>query len=269
MKLIELNNKSIHVPECWNELAAKQLVEVMNYLFIRNDSDNARILHLQRVLFAMTPKQYCKLPAEDIDERLYLVEFLFQEKIDLTKNILPQYIDKNLNGENDVFYGPVDECINVIGFELAFAESHMMTWFETKEDEELDKLVCMLYRPGKESYDHERNPDGDVRIVFNENLCYYNAKKYIRLWPKSVKLAILFWFRGCWQKWVDENTEVFSGDGNDPALHGMLSVFRNIAHDGTYGDFDKVGAMVVPNILIELRESVAQAKKIKQQTPAT
>jgi hypothetical protein len=268
MKLIELNKKFIKVPESWNELTAKQLVAVMNYLFIRNDPDNARTLHLQRILLGLSENQYRKLPADEVDEFLYLVEFLFQEKIELTKNILPEYADKNLEGELDVFYGPADECMNLTAVELAFAESHMMQWFAEKSEEELDKLVSILYRPGKKDYDAERNPDGDLREAFNENISYYNAKKYIRLWPKSAKLAILFWFRGCWQKWVDDNDKVFNGSG-DPALHGMISVLRNVAKDGIYGDIDKVNKMVVPNLLIELSEVIAEAEKIKKSTPTT
>lgn len=267
MKLIKLNKRFIAVPDQWNELTGSQLVQVMNILFIERFTDDQKVFQLQRILFSMSRRKYRQLPSTEIDEYLYLVTFLMQGKIELTKNSLPKYRHISVFGSWDDFYGPTDECMNLIGLELVFAESFMMSWFDSKSDQDLNKLVSTLYRLPKKGYDHKRNPDGDVREQFNENICFYNADRYIRYWPKSVKLAILFWFRGCWQKWVDDNPDVFKG-GGDPAKYGMISVLRNVAKDGIYGDFDKVGKTYVNQLLIELNETVAEAERIKAATKA-
>src|SRR4051794_34131573 len=128
MKLIELNNKNLSVPETWNELSARQLLRVMHILFIEDYSTDRKVLELQRVLFGMKKKEYRKLPAEDIDEFLYLVNFLLEGKIDLTKNVFPKITHVNRIGTWQDFYGAEDECMNMIAFELVFAESYFMKW---------------------------------------------------------------------------------------------------------------------------------------------
>jgi hypothetical protein len=87
MKLITINNKTIHVPENWNELTAKQLQAVMNILFVQKYSAELMVMHLLRTLFGIDIKEFKKLPSEEIDEYLYLVVFLLEGPLNLTKNV--------------------------------------------------------------------------------------------------------------------------------------------------------------------------------------
>ncbi|MFL5788636.1 MAG: hypothetical protein ACJ748_11330 [Flavisolibacter sp.] len=267
MKLITINNKTIHVPENWNELTAKQLQAVMNILFIQKYSPELMVVHLMRLLFGMDINEFKKLAPEDIEEYLDLVVFLLQGPLNLTKNIIPKYQYKGSWGIGKIFYGPEDECMNLIMDELVFSESYFMSWFDNKEDLHLlNELVAVLYRPAKRKYNLKRNPEGDVREPFNQYNCSFHAKRYIQMWPLPIKLGIAYWFRGCWQKWMNDNPNVFKGDG-DPAQYGMISVMRNVAKDGVYGDIEKVGKTYVNQILMELNEVVAEADKIKQNSP--
>jgi hypothetical protein len=266
--LIEINNKPLSVPQSWNELTGRQLVEVMNVLFVKKYSGEEKVLQLLRIVFSMNRREYRRVSVFDIDEFLYLMHFLVRDKIDLTRNLIPKYRHINVFGIWEEFYGPDDECNNLIMEEFVFAENYFMEWFENKDDEELlSEFVAILYRPGRKDYDYKRNPKGDYREDFNENTSHYNAKKFIKLWPKSLKLSIAYWFSGCWHKWVQDNPNVFSGSG-EPSQYGMVSVMRNVAKDGIYGDFNQVGRTYVNQILMELNEVVAEAEKMKREAKA-
>lgn len=178
--------------------------------------------------------------------------FLLKEQTGLTKQLIPEY---------DNLYSPDDELSNLVMQELVFSDSYFMRWAENKEDITLlDELCAVLYRPDKKHYDHVKNPDGDPREEYNQNLCSYRAKHQVNKWPMNVKLAIAAWYDACRWKLVDDNPEVFGGEGGEVAQYGLISVIRRVAQGSVLGDFNSVEKKYVSLVMIELNESIADAK---------
>lgn len=256
MVLIELKNKERLVVQAWDEMRRWQLLEVVDTIFLKKYDPAQMVLKLLKSLAGLSWWQFLRLKAEDLEEFLYLSMFVFQEKISFTKQLIPVY---------KKFYGPGDEAGNITGEELVFCEYYHELWWKNKDDvQALNNFISIIYRPKKKGYDENLNADGDARIPFNKYLCEWNASRKIKRWPRKVKFAIGLWYAGCRQAMVDNNPEVFGGDG-EPPKYGLISILRAIAEKGTYGTFEKVEKMSAEMIMIELNERIAEAKRMEEE----
>lgn len=275
MNIIEINKKYYLVPATWNELSQKQLLEVMDTLFMRQYTGDQVVLKLLKILCNMSYWEFFNSPivscikrkglfgkkqeVTGIEEYFYLTTFLLSDRTNLTKQLLPVY--NNL-------YGPDDEFNNLLMGELVISDALFMRWSEDKENTELlDEFCALLYRPLRKSgkfltkYDKNKNPDGDVREDFNQNLCAWRAKHIIKDWPIKVKLAIVYWYDACRWQLVDDNDEVFGGDNSgDVSKYGLVAVMLSVAETGALGDFSKVEKHYVKTVLMQINESVRKAK---------
>lgn len=254
MTQISINDKDYKIPTEWNELTAEQLLQVMDAIYLKQYEPVQLLLKLLKILMDIKFAPFFKILPEDAEEFLYLTSFLLQGQIGFSKNLIPVY---------ERFAGPSDEIGNITGKEFVYSEHyHELWWNEKTNIQALNDFVATIYRPIKRHYDHARNPDGDCRFPFNENVSHWIADNIINKWPDNVKLAIATWYAGCRQKLVDDNPEVFGG-GGEPAKYGLISLLRSIAEKGTYGTFDKVEQMPVSMMMIELNEAVEEAKKME------
>jgi len=282
MVSIELNNKHYDIPQEWNELNYQQLLQIMETLFLKKYTADEGLLKLLKTLcnmsyfdFFNTPVTTCvkrvgilgkKVEVTGMDEYLYLTGFIFDNEIKLTKQLMPQY---------DNLYGPADECSNLIMQEMVFTEDYFTRWKEDQEQIDLlDNLCATLYRPlrvnkdGSE-YDININPEGDCREEFNMNKCNHLAEHKIKNWPMKAKLAIATFYDGFRTTLVENNPEVFGGEGGEPAQYGLISTMLRVAKEGVLGDFEKVEKQYVNLVMIQLNESIAEAKAIEKQMKQT
>jgi hypothetical protein len=261
MKLIDINKKIYTVPEQWNELSQKQLIQIMDCLFMKQYTTEEVELKLLKILTNMSYWEFFRATPHELQEYLYLTQFLFNDQKDLTKQLIPEYDD---------LYGPAGEFDNLLMKELAICDIIFLQWSADRENEEhLNYFVALLYRPAKKrkgllkdkKYDFKRNPDGDPREDFNQNVAQYWAEKKIRHWPISVKLAIAYWYDACRWKLVDDNEEVFGDSSGDPSKYGLASLMLSVASDGALGDFTKVENTYVHIVLMQINESMRRAKE--------
>lgn len=264
MTIIEINKKFYTIPTCWNELSQAQLLQVMDTLFVSQYTGEQALLKLLKILCGMNYFQFFRSPVDQLSEFLYLTTFLYTEQ-ELTNNLIPEYFHK---GEK--YYGPAAGFDNLVMEEFAHTEFHFESWWNDKENfSHLDNLVACLYRPAKKGYDHKRNPDGDPRQPFNEKLCSWNAIHAVRKWPLNVKLAIATWYGSCHRHLVSVNPEVFSGGGGEAPLFGLVSVIRNVAKGGVFGNFKEVEKQYVHLVMIELNEVVQENKLAEKAATAS
>jgi hypothetical protein len=282
MKLVEINRQFYNVPESWNELSKRQLLQVMQLFYLLKYTNEQAQLKLLKILTGMSWWEFFRAPVTTcerrvfnpfnfstsvgvylfsirkicygMDEYLYLIHFLLEEN-KLTKNVVPQYKD---------FYGPADECSNLRMCEFTFSEHYYMQWSENRQDENLlNNLVAVLYRQRKKNYDLRKNEDGDPRIAFNENLCEYFAESEVYDWPLKLKLAIAHFYEACRIKLVADNEEVFGGDG-EPAKHGLISIMIAVAEANAFGPFKEVEQLHVNMVMLQLKEQIHKANEAKR-----
>lgn len=259
MKTIEINKRIYLVPEKWNELTGRQLLQAMDILYSDQATETA-LLQLLRIITGMGWYRFFRCPLDQKAEFLDLTYFLVNES-DLTKNVLPEF---------DKLYGPADDFNNITGEEFVFSEDAYFKSFipATETDprviieDGLNGLVAVLYRQKKKGYDLARNADGDPRQPFNQNICEYNAKHIISKWPRSAKLAVFTWYEACRKQMIDSNPDIFTG-GGEQARYGLISVMRVIAEGGIHGTFEQVQKMYVKMWMVELNEKYEESKRAK------
>jgi hypothetical protein len=263
MKKILLNKRFYSVAESWNELTEKQLLQVMRILFLPPVKGELKaeekLLRLTQTIIGLSNYRFFQCNVEELEEFFYLTSFLFAKDLVFTKNILPLY-----KYSHTAFYGPADHLDNLRMKEFTLTEDLYMRWYdsEQRDTQALNELVAILYRPAPAHYDFVRNPNGDCRERFNQNVSSFYASNYINLWPPEVKIAIAYWYNGCRIEMVNRNPEVFSGSG-DPALYGLVSVMLNVAESKVFGDFDKVEEQYVNLVMMQLNEAIDKGKKLE------
>lgn len=254
MQTITIRDLPIKVPTEWNELSARQLVQVMEIIYGQLPYSYG-ILQLLKVITCLPSWKWNSLKFSEIEEFLYLPEFLVKESR-LTKNLLATY---------DGWAGPASNFNNLLMAEFVFCEDYFLKYKgDEKDQKSLDNLVAVLYRPRRIFYNGAMNSKGDARIPFNENECTYRAGKKVAHWPISVKLAILTWYEACRLQMIEDFPGVFSGTSGEPAKYGLLTMMRNVAQSGVHGDLKAVEMQFLKMVMIELDEITTEAEAIEK-----
>lgn len=255
MTIIEINKRFYTVPTSWNELTCRQLLQVMEIIYSNISITRANLKMLQ-VLTGISKIRFMLAPVPQLAEYFYLVEFFYKNN-DLTKNLLP-----HLRGR----YGPADDFDNLKAGEYTFTELYYQHYMDTKEEKALNQLIGILYRKPKPLYSRSINAAGDVRRHFINNLVDHYGNM-VRRWPRKVKYAILTWYAGCRLNLERNNPRVFNGEDGEPPQYGMWSIMRSVAEKGNHGTFEKVEAMYLKELMMELNEITAESDRLKNYKP--
>ncbi|THU34253.1 hypothetical protein FAM09_24860 [Niastella caeni] len=251
MKKVNLNKKWYNIPETWDELTCRQLVQVLRICNLGHTLLVAQV-QLFKILTGIRWFILWWNGPMEIEDKLYLVDWVFEENT-ITKNLLPIYRGR---------YGPADNFSNLQVCEFIFTEQYYQQYKEEGGVQHLNTLIAILYRPLKKGYNKLRNEEGDMREPYNDNLTALYVRSVAR-WPVAIKEAILFWYEGCRTSLVKNNPDVFGGAGGDPAKYGLWSVMRGVAEKAIHGNINDVERMYVHVFMMELNELVAEADRIK------
>ena len=280
MNSVFIKGKWRDVPSEWNDLTGKQLCEALNVLTGPYLEEVKRIRLLKIVLgwswwrlaATLGMLRFWDIPAVtsslgklsmfasaiDRTERLAyaseeLTKFFFDGNT-ITKNLLPKYKG---------FYGPADNLANLKAAEFVFAENYFLAWKDSGNTAMLNKLIAVLWRPGKKT--PQRKMQGDYRDPFNQVACDENAK-LVDKWPMEIKAAMAVIYDGMRRQKIADNEIVFSGNGGgDPLVHGLWSVMRSVSKAGHLGDLNQVFDQYIDTILMELTEAIIEGEKMEEQ----
>lgn len=246
MTIVEINKKLWSFPEKWDELTTRQALAVMKAV-CGGYTETQLYLQFVRILSGCGWFHFLMERADRKMELFYLCDFILNSSGPV-KNLLPYYRG---------LYGPADNFDNLRMNEYAFAQNYYEQYRETQDPEALNRLMATLYRP------EGGNDDMDRRGPFTEGGMMARAKNMKQV-PQYVKELVFVWYDACLAELVKSNADVFSGDGGEPALHGIVSVMRNVAKEGTYGTFADVERMYVKMLMIELKESKQEAQRAEK-----
>lgn len=270
------------VPASWDELSGRQLVRIVGILTGPYMRDVQRIRLLQvllgwswwKMLLTLGMLRFWELPklqsslrrlqlfgnAVDRTARLaeaaeQLTAFIFEGNT-LTKNLLPKY-----RGH----FGPADSGSNLRMAEFAFAENYFLAWKAEGKTADLNKLVAVLWRPGRNS--KERREAGDCRNALVPPLIEQHAAIVDR-WPLAVRESMALIYDGIRKAKLSGN-RVFEGKSEEAeTLYGLWSVMRQVAKAGHFGTFKDVEDLYVDTVLMELNEAMAEAERLEEQWEA-
>jgi hypothetical protein len=301
MNDLYLSGHFTSTPSTWDELTARQYVQVVDTILLQPGTNEQKRIKLLKILtgwgwlkianiigwWRYNPIRFIRTkkigsgfgPAMDRTERLAtaaeeLTTFLFAE-CNLTKNLLPKI---------GRYYGPSDYLDNLRMGEFVYAETYFSQWKQASNPLQgagggaggsnplegaggaanLNKLVSVLYRPAGNA-----PTPADRRQPFDPNLCAQHLP-HIERWPLAQRMAIAVMYGSMRKQLIDQNPRVFSdsGDSSSESVYGMWSVMRQVAKDGHFGTFSDVENTYVSTILMELNESIIEAERQEEKLEA-
>jgi hypothetical protein len=262
MTNITLNNRACAIPAAWDEMTRQQL------LFVAGLTMNPLPVHefKIKVLIHFAGWKLAPLPVMNPDDGVYVLhkgemfwlkpwhitamceklDFLFTETetrdgkiVNINSKLGTNLLLKLRCGvwyqRLRPLYGPANRFYNVRFGEFIAADNFFRRWMATKQDEFLDKLIAVLYRPAdRNEKPDSRNFHGDRRQPFNEHNINSRAKQVSRISP-VVKMAVALWYNGCLHHLSVNFPHCFGGGGNQKSRFGSLTLVQAL----TNGDVTK------------------------------
>lgn len=293
MKLLTINSRDIcELPEDWNELTGKQLLQVCK-AFSCCISRNDLIVHLMMIFSGLKfcgntnpvmvdgiPHFYlkhrkCRIALMSVEGIAYAaspLSFLFNHEKDhliesrLYKNKLPSF-----RCGFRTFYGPDHALFNIRFSEFIRLESLYEEFMKTNKPEILDAIIAILYRVKSPKAD-PKSPEygGDIRVPFNDHIVEANAKVMRGLAPKY-KLAIRLFYEGC--RWF-----IFKGSGmfkrafsNTEGTKSQVPIFQefmslvNSLANGDASKMETIRQTSLYDIFYELEAIAVKNEKLKEE----
>jgi dsDNA-binding SOS-regulon protein len=264
---VSIAGRKKKVAEAWNELTREQLLRLMPILYGAYTDLQRQRIELLWVLFginwalglAITPVQYVQI--------LPLTDFLLAETVGLTAQLLPSV---QLRWYRLRLWGPSGGFRNLRFLEFVFADSYFMAYANSQEEQWLNRLLAVLYRPQRFPYfPNSVTYGGDRRQDFNENLIDARAQQLAQL-PQAEKLAILTWYRGCRQALEQRYPHVFTPDHEQQATDntgGWAHVLREMSGQA-FGTVDETGRQHLHMVLAKMEEDSQRALELQRQAKA-
>jgi hypothetical protein len=276
MRTLELYDRTLQMPESWNELTARQLVAIAAILEKKQLELRDRLL-LFKVCSGMgsyffyqlaflpkwlSEKMYWrKLETMLFIERnLFLLDFLTTTNT-LTEPLLQQIrvpLFWKVPGFKKL-YAPEKSFGNLTMEEFSYTEIYYLKYKEHGNIEDIKKLVAILYRSPKKGYNKTINAEGDVREKFNEHLVLHHAQA-LRSLSKNILLSVLYWYEGCRFELMQTFEKVYNGKESEMESFGMFSLMTNVAEDRVLGNFNELKLQYVHVVLLRLTELINKAE---------
>ena len=176
-------------PSDWDELDSTFFLSVMRAR-LKVEDHFQQAMALITVLFRV-PEWYIKqLTHAQAIQLASCMNFVFDPEVKIEKWM----IRKIFPNARFTLYGPGDTLENITFGELMYADMHFRRYQDTKNEDNLNKLIAVLYC--RRSSDEEFKAHGDLRTAFNKVHLDADAE-YCASAKEEVKQGILVNYIGC------------------------------------------------------------------------
>ena len=267
MHTLQLDGRPKQVAATWDELSREQLLRLMPVLYHAYASKYEQLIELLAILFGINVVFALRFTPVQILEVKWMTAFLLGEHVGLTRQLLPWLRGKWYQRP---LYGPADSLSNVRFLEFVFADSYFVAYASSQEQQYLDRLLAVLYRPQRWPH-RPRAADygGDRRQEFNENLVESRLARVAALRPAE-KLAVLTWYRGCRHALELRFPLVFTPANEETASRqagGWDYVLREMSGQA-FGSFEETGRQHLHTVLAKMEDDSARAQELQRQAEA-
>jgi len=194
-------------------------------------------------------------------------------KLSFTKNFIPVICNK--------YYGPQDALQDVTFCEYRIAHSHFVAYIDSHDENELNKLIAVLYRPHKRFLwirRKLRSYNGMDRVSFTakSNPAIFEKRvRKISTLPISVRYGIFLYFSGSEQYLVNGKPVVDGKEidlsiiyeksenaGDSPDI-GLIGILYSLAETKVFGSIEETDGQNLYDVMIRLYQVVKQAKALE------
>jgi hypothetical protein len=277
MQILEADKKKYQVPETWDELTAKQYLNICHVISvdmrdeeqrlkkqkgIEINSEYSKRIVILKVLASMPWRKFAKLNKLQLASIIHLTDFVMEE-VTITNQLLPK-IRVGLR----YYYGPEKGLVFSTFEEFAHADTQFTNYVNGKREEALGNLIAVLYRPRKRFlWIRKRLPsyNGDPRIPFNDTSVAKRGKRFTKRMKNRYKHAVLFFFAGFRSQNVIKNyAELFKQRSGTVKFGGKNYGWKSPLHEmagNKYGSMKETSSYRWHEILTALVMEVENAER--------
>jgi len=254
-------------PGNFEEISQAQLVTIMR-VQRTIPGEILQAMELAHLIFKIPAKLINKLTDAQVMQLISIWNFVYMPTICFEK-----WIIKKLPGLK--LYGPSDSLDNISFDELMHADQALDAYKDSEDEQHLDELVAVLYRPKTSRKLYQDT--GDIRILFNKNHLSERAKTIRKTLDIDVKQAIRFNYIACRAVMAMPFVHLFPeaddeeiGDkkaSNGNWLDVSISLARKEPVLGNFHDIERDNAYLVLKVLDQVmkdyKEQMAEIEKRK------
>lgn len=177
-------------------------------------------------------------------------------------------------------YGPQDGLLDISFCEYRTAHSFYRDYISTNNENDLNHLIAVLYRPRKRWMAIRKrfaSFNGQYRVPFtaktNPLLLEKRAKRIAKL-PYAVRYGIFLFYNGCetflseGKPSIDGNeidlSVLYSGSGSDTGSIGLVGLLYTLAETKVFGSIEQTDDQNLWDVMVRLYHVVMQMNSIKK-----
>ena len=196
-------------------------------------------------------------------------------KLNFTRNFIPVICG--------IYHGPADALQDVTFCEYRHAHRYYAAYLESHDENDLNHLIAVLYRPAKKGLTFRRflpGFDGQTRVPFtsryNPLMLEARVKDISRL-PLAIRYGIFLFFSGCERFLVNgsvkvdgktiEFSSIYDQRDNEPsgADIGLTGILYSLAETHVFGSIEETDNQNLYDIILRLYQLVSQSKAMEQK----
>ena len=196
-------------------------------------------------------------------------------KLSFTRNFIPSLCGK--------YYGPKDAIQDLTFCEYRTAHSHYTSYLESHNDNDLNLMIAVLYRPAKRFLWLKKllpSFNGQIRMPFTakSNPLFLESRvQAIAKLPLAIRYGIFLYFSGCEQflakgtlnidgKPIDLSIIYERGDepGDSPDI-GLIGILYSLAETKVFGSIEETDSQNLYDIMVRLYQVVKQSKVLEEK----
>lgn len=285
MHTLSLNDIRFNLPGNWNELNRDQLLKFASL----NGKKDIELEEIKiKMLFLFTGMKVMEKPSITIDGKEYFwlkyqkdkflvsayslafitqLNLAFFKEIGENKYTINPLLTRNLLTVIEVagkkLYGPADGLSNLLLKEYVHTETFYSEYMKTQNQEALDKLIAILYRPAGKIKPGTINFQGDIREPFNDFLIDNYAKITKKL-AQNVRLTIIWYYEGCKRHISALFPKVFKeNDGkssNENTFMNFMTIIDELANNQP-AENERIMNVYLYTALTSLNQKIAKLPK--------
>lgn len=300
---IRIGKKSFEVPQSLNELSQKQLLKLVDSVYLRTGTDNENFrvkrMELLRILLGESKlfyeywkkdaaKECMAICSEDclgkcVYNHTFLLELRelleltspFYDKITIDESPVELYtlrmsLSKQLIPSFRIwgvrFEGPTNAMEDLSFESWINADLAYMHFMKTGDNKFLDMLIAELYEPSIFKWI-------GLAVPFFDKKRFYNGAKWVGRLDMRFKMAIFLFYVSSRAFLAEHFNKVFRIPGKDEIKKNSNDIIRSqwyetrysIAENGLFGDFDRVGKTKIGYILKHIQMMVAKREKEQER----
>jgi hypothetical protein len=288
--------KNVHlVPSCLEELNTTQFLSFCDLLLKYQQGKItieqfkvAFVIKLADIRFTLPYWLLNKEKKEAVNSEIYrlssLADSFFTDEIREDKpvsvlqlNFIKQFIPV-IGGK---YYGPSEGLQDCSFCEYRMAYTHFKSYMNSEQEEDLDKMIAVLYRPRKAFlWLRKRLPgyDGHRRQSFTSKsnpVLFEKRVERISLLPMPVKYGIFLFFSGCNNNLATGEIEIegnkidlsllykkSSSGKSDPGI-GLVGLLYSLAETKVFGSIEETDSQNIYDIMARLFQVMKQFEAAK------